>query len=295
MGDTNEKDDDHVVVDDDLSLRSPLGPLHLAVEKIFCGTHDQCIRSQLHGLLVGANFLCLSMETRYAAAVLLHRYCLATAGLNSYSDDDDTNDDEKNHHKKNEWKYRICACLFLAAKQNEELRRLRDVVNLIHNLDCHKNIVYWDNETFVPDPKARQKILETERRVLLFLRFDVVVSRPHRAVILLLNDFTKRQPPPLPPMNNVEELQNAAFTLINNTVYSVLALQMPVLALAAAAICVAMVQSETYFVHAKRALVSWCSLATQLPFSMIESAYECLQCVQENLQTTNKHDVYRNM
>jgi hypothetical protein len=74
----DDKDDD---VDDNLSLRSPLGKLHLKTEKFSGSTHDQAIHSQLHGLLVGANFLKLSAETCFRP----RSYCIATVSLRQKS------------------------------------------------------------------------------------------------------------------------------------------------------------------------------------------------------------------
>jgi hypothetical protein len=100
----------------------------------------------------------------FSAAVLLHRYCIAEAEINPFKRKNGMDNNEYLHLNQIEWKYGIYACLLLAAEQNEWPRRLRDVVNLLHILDCRDNIVHRNGEIFFPDPKARQALLKMERR-----------------------------------------------------------------------------------------------------------------------------------
>jgi hypothetical protein len=173
-------------------------------------SHDRNVRAALCNLLCSAQLLKLSVETVYSAAVLLHRYHLAVSAAASAT---------VSKYDPNDWI--VAACLFLACKNEEEPRRLRDVINCAHMI--HAEYAYAtaagvvEDEDFTqqqkqqqleesravavtlhynPQPpdldesywKAKAKVVQVEQVVLRWLEFDVLVAHPHRAVVLLVQD-----------------------------------------------------------------------------------------------------------
>jgi hypothetical protein len=194
----------------DLTLRSPLA---VSVSRIG-SEHDRKVHSTLCGLLIGCRVLRLSVETQFTAACLLHRYYI-------YNPEEDQS------------KWVLAACLFLAAKTENQARRLRDVVN------CASQISF-DPISWNPQPpnldeeywKAKQQIIETEKIVLRWLAFDTVVSHPHRAVVVLLD-------PDPDPTVAVD-----AFKRLNNAIFYAKALTHPVMCLAGAAVQLAIEETS---------------------------------------------------
>lgn len=205
---------------DDLELQPPLEAVGSDIS-----SRD---RSVLHPLLcrmfVACNVLKLSNETRFASLVLLHR-CF-----------DASIPEEENEM---DWKYVGAACLFIGTKTEEEIRRLRDIINVadilefgaqdsvnnnpIENIHVKGKPMLLDKEYW----KAKEQLVATEQRVLRMLQFDVTVSHPHRAVAVLLSqqDFPNKQ-----------ELLPVCWKFLNQALFHAPALRYPVLILACAAI-----------------------------------------------------------
>jgi len=179
-----------------------------------------------------------------------------------------------NFNDDDDWKYVVAICLFLACKREEEPRRLRDVINLAHMIDIittstsssaaapttkpqnqqqqqQQQVVLQWNPT--PPPlddtywAAKERMVQTEQRVLRWLAFDIAVSHPHRAVVLMLmmmeeeqeDDEDDEQQQEEDRHERLDRLRSAAFGRLNDALFSVAALQQPVLALAVAALTLA--------------------------------------------------------
>jgi hypothetical protein len=194
------------------------------------------IRPLLYRMYIACHVLRLGTEARFSALVFLHRFAAAAAILPPK---------DQQQQPPPEWKWVAAACLFLACKSEEEPRRLRDVINLAHMLLSDNNTTtepeadgvlcelsirsdppplneaYWD---------IKKKIVETEQVVLRWLSFDVSVSHPHRAVILLLEKEEESSRDILHPI---------AFRRLNDALFHGPALGHLVLELACAAIVLA--------------------------------------------------------
>jgi hypothetical protein len=99
--------------------------------------------------------------------------------------------------------------------------------------------------------QAKESTVKMEQTILRWLAYDVSVSHPHRAVVLLLRQSEQRQPSSIASTSDdsngadprvrmgseeTRQLIRMAFRRLNDAVFSVQALQHPALALAAAAI-----------------------------------------------------------
>jgi Cyclin, N-terminal domain len=269
-------------MNDDLALRPPL-PFIVDVQR-----HNAFLRPMISSLLVGAHVLQLSLETRFTAAVLLHRYYAAT-GI-SITDEDDSHE---------ECKYVAAACLFLACKREEEPRRLRDLINFVHMVDWKSSLqpddaiaaptvtVQWN-----PTPpdldagywKSKDLLVQTEQRVLRLLAFDVAVSHPHRVVALLLNDengVAGDESTSVVVDERRSQLLRMALRMLNDTVYSALALQQPVLPLAVAAVALAEAaeqgsSKDPFSVTSQR----WCKSVPVVNDAEVETAMTILRRLQ---------------
>jgi Cyclin, N-terminal domain len=207
---------------DDVVLRAPLHGFGSS-SKVDLRRFDDLVRPSISALLVGANVLQISVQARFTAAVLLHRYYHAI-GIPPDDAASGTVPVDEYRAQHEEEKYVVAACLLLACKREEEHRRLRDLVNIVDMVDwkvlkekddglnvlsanddpsddsrivkgtgsesdrSHTTIL-WRNTP--PDLdgaywNAKQRLVKTEQRVLQYLAFDISVSRPHRAVVLLL-------------------------------------------------------------------------------------------------------------
>ena len=151
--------------------------------------HDTHLQPHLSLLVIACRVLRVSMETTFTAACLLHRYATAAAACPK------------------DWV--VASVIFLACKTEEEHRRLRDLINLVHMIgmkeDAKETAIsetadtptaisqltwnptppklddnYWDN---------KQRIVQAEQHVLRCLAFDVHVAHPHRLVVLLVQEL----------------------------------------------------------------------------------------------------------
>ena len=163
------------------------------------------------------------------------------------------------------------SCLFLGCKVEEEHRRIRDVINVSHMFDfagargdiatgksantngqrtnddqqpsaisttTNENQILIHEANSPPDLddeywKAKEQIVATEQEVLRMLHFDVSVSHPHRAVLLILNGLGINV-----TRNNTEgqTLANESFTALNDALFYPPALRHGVLPLACGAL-----------------------------------------------------------
>jgi Cyclin, N-terminal domain len=282
---------------DDVVLRAPLhGLCRISSRVRDVRRFDDFVRPSISALLVGANVLELSVQARFTAAVLLHRYYQAigvppgaTAAVGTACVQDDP-------ALYKEAKYVVGACLLLACKREEEHRRLRDLVNFVGMVDWKVSKEKDDGSNVllsVDDPSgnveetgseskrshttvlwrpsppeldasywhAKQRLVQTEQRVLQYLAFDISVSRPHRAVLLLLhptnatgtdvvtgNDLVWQglaRTTPFPGQDSLKhhglssQLLQSAMCILNGSVYSSAVLRHAVLPLAVAAITMA--------------------------------------------------------
>mmetsp|Transcript_20722 Transcript_20722/g.31177 ORF Transcript_20722/g.31177 Transcript_20722/m.31177 type:complete len:157 (-) Transcript_20722:76-546(-) len=85
-------------------------------------------------------------------------------------------------------------------KAEEEIRRLRDVINITHVLldDSNSNTFEVNVNLRPPDLDKnywidKEKIVATEQNVLRVLKFDIIVGHPHRLVVLLVKDLNLEQ------------------------------------------------------------------------------------------------------
>lgn len=261
-----------IIVAKDFALRPPL-------PSVVCGDtlqHDAFLRPLISTLLIGAHVLKLSLETRFTAAALLHRYYAATGTI---AVDDSKDFSSYADQEKTERNYVVASCLFLACKREEEPRRLRDLVNFVHmigwsksplnnndkrdeNRDASIAVIQWNPRPPDLDAaywKSKERLVKTEQRVLRWLAFDVAVSRPQRAVVLLLDhnntdsNHTSFLKALLINESNDDNFDNQCFQTLrrtalrwlNDTVYSAAALQQPVLPLAVAVITLALEEQQS--------------------------------------------------
>jgi hypothetical protein len=102
------------------ALRPPLLNLPKDAE-----LHDRTVRPLLCSLWIACAQLQVSVETRWQAAILLHRYCIACSAPDQQSRKDDA-------------VVITVVCILLACKSQEEPRRLRDIINCAHMLQQPK-------------------------------------------------------------------------------------------------------------------------------------------------------------
>jgi hypothetical protein len=220
--------------------------------------------SFLFRMYVACDVLQLSTETRFTAIVLLHRYVVA---LQSRTSEKGERIIQQLHDNK-EWPWVGAACIFLACKAEEELRRLRDVINLVHMVlssaespDLSQAAEISDSlrsrqvtvlhVTRDPPPldeqywDAKKRVIETEQAVLRWLGFDCFVSHPHRAVFHLLS---KHKSAPGVDQKS-EEILPVAFRHLNDALFYTRALQFSAVELASSAIELAIEELGCYDRH----------------------------------------------
>lgn len=199
------------------AARPPLGDLTLSRHQH--QAHDRKMRPLLHQMLKSSRILKLSVETTFSAAILLHRYII-TVETNLPIDT-----------------WIITVCLLLASKREEEPRRLRDFINCSYLMQNRPlpdlNDAYWED---------KKHIVRTEQIVLRWLDFDLMVSRPHRAVVALLLPFSSTDDCDNSPC---KEMARGAFRILNCTIFSIEALQQEGDILAVAALRLALIESDT--------------------------------------------------
>jgi len=168
-------------------------------------------------LWIACQVLELGPESCFTSLILMHRYYY------------------HRHCVDEDLKWVGASCILLGMKAEEEIRRLRDVINVTHVLhfgtddkitspieiklnfqppELDKN--YWSD---------KEKIVVTEQKVLRVLKFDINVSHPHRLVVLLVKDFNLEQ-----------EIIQKAWKRLNDSLFYPKALTHNALALACAAV-----------------------------------------------------------
>jgi hypothetical protein len=238
-----------------LSLRAPLAPAKPSVGRRSSAQPDDVPRTFLGRMFVACHILQLQTETRFTAIVLLHRYARAKAQANGSVE---STSDGKGLE---DLPWVGAACIFLACKVEEETRRLRDVINMVHmvlsslprssssskvgdveaeangGVNNPKDVIlisasppdlnqeYW---------KSKKRVVETEQAVLRWLGFDVSVSHPHRAVFLILEAKA----------GNRDKVLAIAFRRLNDALFWPDALEHTVIELACASIDLALEEVE---------------------------------------------------
>ena len=193
--------------------------------------HDGRVRPWICGLLVACDVLDVSVETQFTAAALFHRYHHALTSDPSKDDFTSTESSAIKVAPKGSrlrpskdstgfsTKEILAACLYLACKSEEEPRKMRDIINCMHQLSIHGATVQppgqsttklplvqlaWDpcppelplepgssagaassDPSSAPYVTAQCRLVAAEQHVLRWIAFDCTVSHPHRAVVLL--------------------------------------------------------------------------------------------------------------
>ena len=194
---------------DNIHLSVPLPSIaddqqHLVLQPLLCK------------LWLACHVLELGQETSFTALVLLHRYY-------ALHEPGETQD----------WKWIGAACLVLSMKTEEEVRRLRDVINVAHMFDFSiekSTDLVFDIPSHPPELdedywKAKELIVTTEQMVLRVLKFDVLVSHPHRLVVLLAQD-----------LGLSDDIVKRAWTNLNGALFYTPALTQNALSMACAAL-----------------------------------------------------------
>lgn len=179
---------DHEVEDDAFCLDN----VHLSAPLVSVADDKHVpLQPLLCKLWIGCHVLELGEETSFTALVLLHRYYYFYCEQLQQQRD---KDDEASY----DWKWIGAACLVLGMKAEEEVRRLRDVINVAHMLDFGMDktstSLTFDVSSDPPELnesywKAKESIVATEQMVLRVLQFDVLVGHPHRLVVLIAEDW----------------------------------------------------------------------------------------------------------
>lgn len=195
--------------------------------------HTSEILPILSRLYIACEILQVKPETRFSVLIFLHRYTVSIGKRRS------------EYKSIQDWKWIAVACLFLGTKAEEESRRMRDVINLGEMLfSSNNNNKDKGNEVTISESppdlneaywEAKTKLVETEQIVLRWLGFDLSVSHPHRAVVLLLESHPLR-----------EKLMPVAFRRLNDALFYGPALKHNVLTLACAAIDLAQEEINTH-------------------------------------------------
>ena len=147
--------------------------------------------SFLFRMFIACHILRLGPDTRFTSLVLLHRYVQA-------KQDASTNGNSNADNQSEDWPWIGAICLFLACKTEDEPRRLRDIINMVHMVLSDRasrddSVILLDMTNTPPLDDAywesKQKAVETEQMVLRWLGFDSFVSHPHRAVYWILEQM----------------------------------------------------------------------------------------------------------
>jgi hypothetical protein len=220
---------DYNMVNDevDLALRAPV-PLSL-LGGVDMEQHNARIRSSMSSLHVACHILQVSMETQFTASCLWHRLSL----LLSQADSSTNHTYEQSQRPPENFLW--AACIFVACKVEEDHRRLRDIVNCATMLEpkpCYKSDLYTYSKTASPcstillpfqqtPPRleegywnSKEQMVTTEQYVLRWLAFDVVVSHPHRAVVIVMSELMEEG-------SLRSMLLSRAWKLVNESVWDV--------------------------------------------------------------------------
>ena len=189
-------------------LRPPLPPPRaedLSRSHDSSGYPPELLRSVLSRMYCAAEILQLGTEARLASLVLFQRYYCAAETMQGA----ETAAEGARWHLG----HVAASCLFLGCKSEEDVRRIRDCVNLAHVLDfagirggrddaegykgtggatsCAADVDIFEaagppelDESYW---KEKGRIVATEQEVLRVIQFDVSVGHPHRAVLLILD------------------------------------------------------------------------------------------------------------
>jgi Cyclin, N-terminal domain len=193
----------------DMALRAPVPRSLLDSIGSTADLHNLRMRTSLTKMLVACNILQVSMETQYTACCLWHRLNLILAASPTECYQYGTR--ATNRATRPPENFLWAACIFVACKVEEDHRRLRDIVNCANMLgdELTSNSNKLDFELtaspcstilmlpFQPTPprleqaywNSKEQMVTTEQYVLRWLSFDVVVSHPHRAVVILMTDL----------------------------------------------------------------------------------------------------------
>jgi hypothetical protein len=259
----------------DLALRAPLLEHTNAIDE--ATPHQQSPPLPfLYRMYVACDALQLSTETRFTAMVLLHRYASAIENAVFNERGNDGNDHvtpEPPAHTTLlpcdvDWPWVGGACIFLACKTEEEPRRLRDIINMIRMVlssissiskgekgnSGEEHVAHDTSQnqrtrpTMLPMTttppmlndeywQSKQRVIESEQAVLRWLGFDCFVSHPHRAILLVMDQWTEKE-------GVRDKLLPCAFRYLNNAVFYRKSLVFQVMELACAAILVAMEETK---------------------------------------------------
>lgn len=227
-------------------------------------------------MYVASQVMQLGTEARFTAIVIFHRYCAAffrreekrssdegAGSLISSKDVCVTGVEDECVGIKKHLGIVAAACLFLGCKAEEEARRIRDVINVSHmlnftgrndgssdppdNMDDSSTVSgkvvisesenppgldsrYWE---------AKEEIVATEQAVLRLLKFDVAVSHPYRAVLLVVDALWSASRISMSPRPIITD----AWKVLNRTVFTPEALSHPAMSLSCAAILLAVEES----------------------------------------------------
>jgi hypothetical protein len=242
-------------------------------------------------LYLGCDILRVDCDTRFTALVLLHRYAQTILRCTTKKIGSELrnigNDKSNNNDTAEDWSWSAGACLFLACKAEEEHRRLRDIINVVHavlkikakegeededpkttttssspltSIDLNLNLkspplddAYWS---------MKRRLIREEQSMLRWLKFDVLVSHPHRAVLWILDQQQQQQQRryddgKIIENNNkignkydavtsssMDSLAYVAFRRLNDGLFYDKALQHPVMTLACSALELALIEFD---------------------------------------------------
>jgi len=186
--------------------------------------YEIIIRRRLCKMHIASIVLELGSESRFTGIVLFHRYvrefcrhvvvsastttsCLPTAAKPT------SNSNNRRKCRKaieSHLSNVASACILLGCKMEEEIRRIRDVINLSHMLNVDENDNVSDDdvnmtthdikskqivtiiESARPPPldekywKTKENLVSVEQHVLRMIRFDTSVCHPHRCVLVIM-------------------------------------------------------------------------------------------------------------
>jgi hypothetical protein len=225
----------------DVEFRPPLSPSKPPPEQ------NEAFFQLLCRMRIACHVLELKLETRFVSIVLLHRFAQSKTTTEPVTS------------------MVAAACLLLGCKVEDDLRRLRDIVNIEAIIlgHCRFDLVGDDHqgvesttrkeegeisssarEIWIRSTppalndkywKSKESLVATEQDVLRVLQFDCSVPHPHRAVsiLLMMNEGA-----------SIKFLIQEAWRYLDNSLFYSAALQHEVLPMACAAILLAVEDSD---------------------------------------------------